>query len=386
MPRKMPEKPDRLRVASKGRPIGVDRKLRVIRGYVVAQLGPFKSQGRGEFDEASLDAIVELYQGHANGLKARFAHPSESNDGLGKFLGRSKNAFKGTTKNADGEEVPAVRADLHLDPSAFRVDGPNGNLGDYLLGLAESDPDALSSSLVLRVERQYRLNEDGTPMLGDDGQVLPPLWRPKKLFASDIVDEGDAVDGLLSVEPKWTNDFLTQGEALLNKLFAGQDRRVVHSRCTAFLRRYLDQRFGETMGKKGCGCGGNGQKLGANLGGVLTDLIEGKVSDEMPRDAIISDMADAAEISVEEVEQIVAGEGDCPEMDTLTAFANVLECSVGELVLAAEADGCDYSGATDDEDGEDGGEDGGGDGQDEEQRSGASVDILRRRLALKSKI
>ena len=31
--------------------VGVDREKGVIRGYVLAQAGPFKSKGRGEFDE-----------------------------------------------------------------------------------------------------------------------------------------------------------------------------------------------------------------------------------------------------------------------------------------------------------------------------------------------
>lgn len=373
MPRKMPEKPERLRAAAKGRPVGVDRKLNVIRGYVVAQLGPFKSQGRGEFDETSLNKIVELYKEHPAGLRSRFAHPSDSNDGLGKFLGRSKDGWLGTTINAAGEEVPAVRADLHFDASAFKTN-PNGNLGEYLLGLAESDPDALSSSLVVRVEREYRLEKDGTPKLGADGQPLPPLWRPKKLFASDIVDEGDAVDGLLSVEPKWTNEFLAQGEALLNKMFAGQPRNVVRARCTAFLSRYLER--SETMAGN-CGCNKDGQKLGANLGGVLNDLIEGKVTEETPRDGIIQSMADEAGMSVEDVNAIVDGSEECPVMGTLEAFSRALECTVGELVVAAEADGCDYS---------QGGEGEGETVPPEEQSSGASVDLLRRRLNLKSKI
>lgn len=383
MARTMPEKPERLRAGTKGRPVGVDRKARVLRGYVVAQLGPFKSDGRGEFDEKSLARIVELYADHKMGLKARFAHPNESSDGLGKFLGRSLGAYLGTAINAAGEEVAAVRADLHFDASAFA--SPSGNLGDYLLGLAESDPDALSSSLVLRVDREYRLERDGTRKLGADGQPLPPLWRPKKLFASDIVDEGDAVDGLLSVEPKWTNDYLSQGQALLNRLFAGQTRNVVRARCTAFLTKYLDQRFGVKTMAGECGCKKNGQKLGANLGGLLTDLIDGMISDEMPRESIIQSMADEAAITVEEVEAIVAGEGECPVMGTLEAFSRVLETGVGELVMAAEADGCDYSTPSEDPPA-DPPADPPMDTPPEQQGGGRHVDLLRRKLALKSKL
>lgn len=342
MPRTMQETPDRLRAGVQGRAIGVDREARIVRGYVVAQLGPFKSEGRGEFDQASLEQILELHKQAPLGLKSRFAHPSESNDGLGKFLGRSRDAWMGTTVNADGKEVPAVRADLHLDQAAFRGDAPSGNLGDYILDLAASDAEALSSSLVLRVDREYRINADGTPVLGADGAPLPPLWRPKKLFASDVVDEGDAVDGFLSAgEPRWTAAYLRRGEDLLNRLFAGQARNVVEARLTGFLKRYLDRLGGSQTVDKICkGCVGEG--LGANLGALLNDLIEGQVSEERPRDSILQSMAEAAAIPLEQVNQIVAGDGDCPTEEVLAAFAQVLGAPVQELIGAAQEDGCDY--------------------------------------------
>lgn len=253
MPRVMPKTPNRERLETRGRPVGVDREAKVIRGYVVAMAGPFKSEGRGEFDETALSMIVDLYKQLPNGagLKSRFTHPSESNDGLGKFLGRSRGAFLSTCVNADGKDVPCVRADLHLDPSAFAT--PEGNLGDYILTLAESDAEALSSSLVLSTTKQIRRNDDGTELTGEDGKPLPPLWRPLKLFASDVVDTGDAVDGFLSAtatdKPRWTRDYLNQGESLLNTLFAGQTRETVEARCAGFLSRYLDRRYGRKAKK-----------------------------------------------------------------------------------------------------------------------------------------
>ncbi len=245
MPRPMLEVPDRQRVPSKGRVVGVDRANRVLRGFVVAQLGPFKSEGRGEFDQASLDQIIRAWP--SNGLRSRFAHPNESDDGLGKFLGRAHRPYLSTVV-VDGKSVPAVRADLHLNPTAFEKN-PNGNLGDYVLDLAESDPGALSSSLVLKKKEEWRLDDQGMPKLGADGVELPPLWRIDRLFATDVVDEGDAVDGILApaargTKLKFTADYVRLAEAHLDKLFKGVPRHVAEARLRAYLERYLSSRFG----------------------------------------------------------------------------------------------------------------------------------------------
>src|SRR4051812_5845969 len=109
--KQMPVKPEWLKVQA--RSIGtegaprVDRQNNVILGYVVAQQGPFKSEGRGEFDGKALRTIVKLMKAEPTGLKSRFTHPDLSSDGLGKFLGRAKNPRLDviTTKDADGNEV-----------------------------------------------------------------------------------------------------------------------------------------------------------------------------------------------------------------------------------------------------------------------------------------
>ena len=224
--------------------VGVDRDKKILRGYVVAQKGPFKTPGRGEFDDLSLDQIVQLYAAKPAGLKSRFTHPDMSNDGLGKYLGRSRDAKR------DGDKV---RADLHFDDSAFNT--PSGNLAGYVMQLAENDPDALSSSLVLKVDKEVRLEADGTAKKDEKGNRLPPLWRPTALHASDVVDTGDAVDGILSAELGGLNvdelpdALLHRGAELLDRAFPGQPRDVVHARLSAFLGRYLDRRYGPAPGR-----------------------------------------------------------------------------------------------------------------------------------------
>lgn len=260
----MPEvKPNWLKADSKGRPVGVDKENNVLRGYVVAQEGPFKTPGRGEFDLQALRTIKTMINAQALGLKSRFTHPSLSEDGLGKFLGRAKNGrLDKVNVERDGQLVSlhAVRADLHFDPTSLQTPPQGGKpYGFYVMNLAESDPDALSSSLVLQVEEEFRLEKDGTPKKDEAGNPLPPLWRPTKLHATDIVDEGDAVDGVLSANlaqvlaggPELEKALRFDGPArlgcqLLDKIFPGLSRATIREKCLAWLERYLALRFQET--------------------------------------------------------------------------------------------------------------------------------------------
>ena len=160
--------------------VGVDAKAKIIHGYIVAEIGEFKTEGRGQFDGASLDAIVRLMQRNTLGTLVRYTHGTFFEDAIGSFLGRARNPRR------DGA---AVRADLHLDPSAFV--SPRGDLGTYILTLAKSDPTSFGSSLVL----------DADKVPPPHGSYAPPIWRPTSVFASDIVFDGDAVhSGFLSPE------------------------------------------------------------------------------------------------------------------------------------------------------------------------------------------
>jgi hypothetical protein len=211
--------------------VGVDRQKKAILGYVVAQRGVFKDK-RGEFDDLSLRKVVELMRAEPAGLKSRFGHPTLSEDGVGKYLGRAKNP------RLDGDRV---RADLFFDPTAFKT--PGGDLATYLMDLAESDPDALSSSLVLQSDYEAKLDAKGRAVIDPDtGEPAPQLWRPKLLHASDVVDTGDAVDGLLSAE--LPDAAVRLGAKLLDEQFAGLGKDDVRARCLGWLDRYLEHRFG----------------------------------------------------------------------------------------------------------------------------------------------
>lgn len=262
--RVMPAEPSWLKVAVlAGSGIGVDRAARVLRGVILASEGPFREpEPRGEFNTKSLEMVCEMGGAKPSGLKARFGHPDMSSDALGTFVGRHKNCRMSTvTVTLDGGEkkrLKCVRADTHLAEAAF--DSPKGNLADYIMTLAEEDPEALMLSLVLEPREEYRLEKDGSRKKDADGNPLPPLWYPEKLHACDFVDQGAATDSLLAPE-QWAqalsvgltpelrqalnfDNAVRLGAQVIDAVFDGQPRAVVESRLTAFLHRYLTRKYG----------------------------------------------------------------------------------------------------------------------------------------------
>lgn len=249
------KKPSWLAVSAKGA-MGVDRTANVIRGVILAEEGAFKD-GRGEFDRAAIRQVVKLGKDKPSGLKARFRHPTLSDDGLGKFLGRHKNLRSDTVmrqagKDADGKplmkEMLVARGDLHLDKTALEEPPGGGKpLGTYVMDLADSDPDALGLSLVLKSDQTTRVDSKSRPLTDAAGEQLPPLWMPTELHACDCVDDGDATHSFLSAEilEGLPDALVRQGCELLDRQFDGKPREFIESRLTAFVGRYLNWRFGE---------------------------------------------------------------------------------------------------------------------------------------------
>jgi len=166
---------------------GIDKNNGIIYAFSVITKGEARGHGL-EIDEITLDQVVEFGAKSSIGIKSRFGHPNMSNSAVGTFLGRAKNFRR---------DEGVVRADLYFDKTAYST--PNGDLASYVLGLAESDPQAFGSSIVFDGEPEYRLNEDGTrkkdPATGKD---LLPLARLTKLWAVDVVDDPAANNGMFS--------------------------------------------------------------------------------------------------------------------------------------------------------------------------------------------
>lgn len=251
--------PEWLRASANGRNGEVDREKGIIYGVILAEEGIFKDR-RGEFDKPAIRRTVKLGNEKTGGLKSRFTHPSLSDDGLGKFLGRHKNLRSDTVVRETGKDANdkpllqsklVTRADLHLDSTAL-AEPPGGGkpLGEYVMDLAESDPDAFGLSLVLKVDQTPRLDAQGRPLKDESGEDLPPYWMPTALHAADVVDDGDATHSFLSADilAGLPDAIVRQGCELLDQQFAGQAREVIRSRLSAFVERYLSHRFGEAVG------------------------------------------------------------------------------------------------------------------------------------------
>lgn len=181
-----------------GQPVGVDEEHKVIRGYVVAQLGPFKT-GRGEFDAEGLAAIVKLINSQPEGVVVNYGHHPDvgSPEAMDAFLGRAKNA------RVDRDRV---RADLHFNPVAFMSSTGGASRGERLMQRAKTDPGSFASSLVLAADKRP----------GRRGQ--PPTWHPMEIQSSDLVYVGDAVHGgILSADDRAADDELRAHWADLKK-------------------------------------------------------------------------------------------------------------------------------------------------------------------------
>ncbi len=155
-------------------------------------------------------------------------------------------------KNDDGKletrDVLVARGDLHLDKTALDSP-PDGNkpLGIYVMDLAESDPEAFGTSLVLKADLAWRLDKHKQPERDKNGVELPPLWTATELHASDVVDTGDATNSLLSANTidGLPDAALRRGVELLDQQFGGKSRAFVEARLQGFMERYLSLRFGD---------------------------------------------------------------------------------------------------------------------------------------------
>jgi hypothetical protein len=204
--------------------VGVDRETNSLLGFAVAQVG--EASGHGvRLDETTLAQIMQMGNAVDGGAKMRFTHPNMSNDGLGKYLGRASN-FR-----MDGD---TLRADAKIARSAFKT--PNGDLGNYVLDLAEEDPDAFGASVAMYADRMEELDDKGKPKKGEDGKKLLPVFRLKKLHAVDIVDQPAATNAMFTA-----NTWAAQATEFADRLSESLDLtpQEVAAKVQEFIPRYL---------------------------------------------------------------------------------------------------------------------------------------------------
>jgi hypothetical protein len=178
-------------ILRKGEQAIVDREAKVIHNYAVTTRG--EALGHGVWlDKTFLSSVVAEINSKPIGFKSRFTHPGMCADGLGTYLGRTKDAW------LDGD---VVRADLHIADVASK--SPSGDLAEYVMDLAEEDPESFGASIVFDHNRGAEKEFAGKNSSADGAFTSPdknnaenlPHARLAKLYASDVVDDPAANPG-----------------------------------------------------------------------------------------------------------------------------------------------------------------------------------------------
>jgi len=162
-------------------PVGIDRQNGIITGVVVVQTGEAKGHNL-QIDDSFIEKVEMLGNESKAGIKARFGHPNICSTALGTYLGRYRNFRRSAGK---------VMADLHLDLSAAR--SPKGNLYDYILTLAETNPDMFGASIAFNAGDEIirKVNDNGT-----EKELRFAVIN--SLYAIDFVDNPAVTDGLFA--------------------------------------------------------------------------------------------------------------------------------------------------------------------------------------------
>ena len=208
------EKPDR-----------VDRENNIIYGAKLMQKGPLRDGDSREWivDDKTLLQVMDFGSRYNKGAKARFTHPSLSSDGLGSYVGRWQSLRR---------EGDAVVGDLHIADVAF--ESPKGDLGSYILDLAEQDPDAFGISAAgLMADEMFDSDENPA----DEETGKRPI-RFRGIHAFDVVDTPAATSGLFSIDSQ--DGIPAAAAAILDTYFADSDPQDVLGRFRSFLERHYE--------------------------------------------------------------------------------------------------------------------------------------------------
>jgi hypothetical protein len=197
--------------------VKVDHESGVIPGVAIVTEGPAKGHGV-HLDREFVETVVEFGNKRKLGLKSRFGHPNMSSTAFGTFLGRYRN-FRCEDVVVEGKKVAVGRADLTLSETSHAT--PNGDLGKYVLEMAENEPDMFGTSIVFSPGKTYvREPKEGKKVYDyyeydrRDGERytkkeyvgLPVFVECKALHANDVVDEPAAnPQGLFSA---WSSELV----------------------------------------------------------------------------------------------------------------------------------------------------------------------------------
>ena len=186
-------------------------------------------------------------------------------------------------------------------------------------------------------ESVFAAYAEKTGMSRDD--LLPLLDAETWMTAEDAVGMGfaDEIEEAKKIEASMTSS----GKLVVNGLTFNISR---------FRNRPRLGRVGSKLAASGRGCSRCSPRnrfwLGPRLGALLTQLRD-------DQDLTTADLAEAAGVDEDTMEQILSGDINCPPRERLDGLAGLLDVPVSRLIDAAEEDGCDYSEDDDDDDDDD---------------------------------
>ena len=179
-------------------PSSIDREKGIIKDIILCQTG--EAKGHDLFiNDQFIDKVIEFGNENKAGIKARFGHPNICSTALGSYLGRYKN-FR-----SDGNKAIA---DLYLDSTSKK--SPNGNLYDYVLDLAESNPDMFGASIAFKAGKAEKKLETV-----DEKEIEKSYATILKLHACDLVDDPAATNSLFATFRE--DDFAFQVSVFLDE-------------------------------------------------------------------------------------------------------------------------------------------------------------------------
>ena len=165
--------------------------------YGVSAITRGEALGHGFWiDQEFLAQVADAPEGK-RGFKVRFTHPGLSSDGMGKQLGRIVNL------RLKGDQVVG---DVEFTRASHKT--PDGNLADFVMTLAEDDPEAFATSIVFdfdpkaqaEFEKEHSYFDDETERMefttpDPENVGNYPHIRLAELRAVDVVDSPAANPG-----------------------------------------------------------------------------------------------------------------------------------------------------------------------------------------------
>lgn len=198
----MNSQPISLRTKINKTDISIDFESRTITGVIAIEPIDIKDYRDFSIDDTFVNDLVALAKKQKEGVISNFGHNWNN---LGRRLGRAQN-----WRVEDGK----AKFDLHIYKSADKSPGM-GNMGQYVLAMAEEDDKAIMNSIRFREDYFFQVDSGGKKLkvfwVRDDkgGRWVEPnpelgkvFVKIKELISTDIVDEGAATNSLLSTQPQ----------------------------------------------------------------------------------------------------------------------------------------------------------------------------------------